>query len=438
MVLVVTGAVGVTALVMMEHAEQLPRLSADMLQSATLALNAGGEPSLHEWLKKTHDERQGLHVFVLDEVGHDLLDRPVPVRLQKQQPGQSPVAVRPDGGAFPPTERETLVAPNGRQYVLTIVPARHHFEPFTLPETRLATLLLALAATGVASWLLTRSVTRPVRALAAATRSLAHGQLELHLDPRVSARRDEIGALGRDFEAMASRLRALLQSRERLLCDVSHELRSPLARMRVALGLARQPGADVVQQLQRLEGEIERLDRLIGQVLRLSRLDAAEGMQLTEVVDLVELIDGIARDAAFEAQGRSIKIHWQPPAKPYHVKGSSELLASAIENIVRNGIAYSAAGDVIWISLRQKQDLTEIAVRDHGPGVPEADLLRIFEPFYRVAESRARDIGGDGIGLAITARVLRAHGGMARAYNEPDGGLVVTLTLPTHLGAVTA
>ena len=211
-----------------------------------------------------------------------------------------------------------LLAPDGARYGLIVLPPRREYGMLGLPETRLAVLLLALAATGIASWLLTRSISRPVRALGAATRDLARGNLDIQLDPAVSARRDELGTLGRDFDAMALRLRDLLQGRERLLRDVSHELRSPLARMRVALGLARQPGGDVGRQIERIEQEIERLDRLIGQVLHLSRLDAHSGTAFDEPVDLVELLDDIARDAAFEAQARAVDVDWTPPAAPAH------------------------------------------------------------------------------------------------------------------------
>jgi len=152
----------------------------------------------------------------------------------------------------------------------------------------------------------------------------------------------------------------------------------------------------------------------------------------------VELLDGIARDAAFEAQGRGVTVDWQPPAAAPRVRGNTAWLASAVENVVRNAVRYTAAGSAVTLELLTDADATRIRVRDHGPGVPEAELERIFEPFHRVAESRTRDSGGDGIGLAITARGLAAHGGSARAANAPDGGLVVTLSLPAAADTVGA
>jgi two-component system sensor histidine kinase CpxA len=316
-------------------------------------------------------------------------------------------------------------------------PLHHGLYALALPETRIATLLFAIAATGIVSWLVTRSITRPLRALGGATRAIAGGDLGVRLDPAVSGRRDELGTLGRDFDAMAARLAELLQGREQLLRDVSHELRSPLARMRVAAGLARQPGSDVVREITRIEGEIERLDRLIGQVLHLSRLDARAGLPLAEQVELVELVDGIARDAAFEAQARAVRVSWEPPAEGRVVRGNAALLASAVENVVRNAIAYAPVGSEVLLELRRTDTGLAIVVTDHGPGVPAAELERIFEPFHRVAESRTRDSGGDGIGLAITARVMAAHGGAARAENLATGGLRVTLSLPAGGAAAT-
>ncbi|HEY7379237.1 MAG TPA: ATP-binding protein, partial [Steroidobacteraceae bacterium] len=299
-----------------------------------------------------------------------------------------------------------------------------------VPQVRGAILLLAVLVTALLSWWVARSVSRPVRALTSATRALAGGDLDIRLPAQVSKRRDELGVLARDFDHMARRLRELVRGRERLLRDVSHELRSPLARMQVAVALGRQPGADVGQSLQRIEGEAQRLDALIDQVLRLSRLDAGAAALRLEPVDLVGIVDQVARDAGFEGQGRDVHVQWHPPEGSILVRADGELLASAIENVVRNALRYSSPGGVVEVALHAREREAQLIVRDHGPGVPEGDLQRLFEPFFRVAESRSRDSGGDGIGLAITARVLAAHGGGARALNATGGGLQIELSLP--------
>jgi two-component system sensor histidine kinase CpxA len=461
MIVVVGGAIVVTGLVISQRAEQLPRVSARLVAEAVQALRDGGEPRHGEWLRGAQADLPGFRVLAFDADGRELLGRPAPPWLAPRLRGrveETPQVADtesraeayglPDGAALalpefapppgsplgvrviPAEPLPVLVTPDGRQYRVLVLPPSSRYGPFAVPETRWAVFLLALLVSGAASWWLTRSITAPVGALGAATRSLAGGDLDARVDSDVAARRDELGVLARDFDAMAAQLRDLVQGKERLLRDISHELRSPLARMRVAVGLARQPGSDAGRELDRLETEIERLDRLIGQVLHLSRLDAAGRADLADDLDVTELVDGIARDAAFEAQGRGVTIDWQPPPAAARVRGHGDWLASAIENVVRNAVRYTAVGTAVGIRLDATAGAVVIRVRDHGPGVPAEDLQRIFEPFHRVAESRTRDSGGDGIGLAITARVFAAHRGSARAANAPGGGLEVTLTLP--------
>jgi two-component system, OmpR family, sensor kinase len=429
--LVVAGTAAVTWLVLAERSDSLPRAAAALVTEAGAVLRSEGEAGLKQWLALQEAGRPELHVFILDASGRELLGRHVPPFLAHHRhgapgrPGELPVEPHGPGPAFDPLTMRLaphwlapslITAADGRSYDVFVVGPRPRIGLLGIPESRWAVLLLAIVVTGSASWLLTRSITRPVSALGAATRDLAAGNLDVRVQPAVSARRDELGALSRDFDAMAARLRETLRGRERLLGDISHELRSPLARMRVALGIARQPGGDVGRQLARLDAETERLDRLIGQVLQLSRLDAGAGTLAVEDVDLAELVDGIARDAAFEAQARDVRIDWQAPAHGVRVR-------------------YAAPGSAVAIALEEGASALSIVVRDRGPGVPESELERIFEPFHRIADSRERDSGGDGIGLAITARVIKAHGGYARAANAPGGGLCVTLELPRPAGS---
>jgi two-component system OmpR family sensor kinase len=215
----------------------------------------------------------------------------------------------------------------------------------------------------------------------------------------------------------------------RLLRDISHELRSPLARMRLAVGLARRPTADSERQLDRLEREIERLDDLIGQVLKLARLNGTDAPIEREPVDVDEMIEEIVHDANFEGAAKGCTISVEGSAGQT-VNGNRELLRSAIENVLRNAVRYSPPGAPVEVAVERSDAGLAVSIRDRGPGVPAADLERIFEPFFRVAESRDRDSGGEGIGLAITSQVMRAHGGSATAGNRPAGGLEVRLGLP--------
>lgn len=440
MIALVVGAVGLTWIVLLERSDAAGRAPANLAAEATRALGDGGEKGLAAWLSSAMARHSGYHIFVLDAAGHELLKRPLPLgaawivehgqppSAKPGEPPPSPLAAR----LLPPRPLPVLVSANGSEYRLIVLPHRGMVAPFELPWARVALLLLALAVTGVASFWLTRSISGPVADLARATRELASGNLGARVAGTVSRRGDELGGLARDFDAMAGRLQSLVDTKERLLQDVSHELRSPLARMRVALGLARQPGANVGIQLERIELETERLNGLIGQILMLSRLGPETVQLVTERVDVREIIDNIARDGSFEGQARGIVVAWASPPEPVVVSGDATLLASAIENVVRNALRYTADGTTVALELGTDAaaGLVRVVVDDQGSGVPEAELSRIFAPFHRVAESRARESGGDGLGLAITDRVLRAHHGSARAENRAAGGLRVVLELP--------
>jgi len=225
-----------------------------------------------------------------------------------------------------------------------------------------------------------------------------------------------------------------MTAQRHLLRDISHELRSPLARLIVALELARQrSGKEAKGALERIEEEAERLNDLIGQLLTLTQLESGGERIERGPVPLKELIESIAADADFEAQtrGRNVRALVEDD---FAVQGSEELLRRGIENVVRNAVRYTAEGTQVEIAVSRRRgdsgDSVVIRVRDHGPGVPEEVLARIFLPFYRVADARDRQSGGTGIGLAITERAVRLHNGTVAAANAPDGGLIVEITLP--------
>ncbi len=439
MALIVAGAIAVTLYALAERAEDMPRRPARIVSEAAAALEQGGRAGLQTWLRRRGGD-DTLQAFVIDESGRELLGRELPRRLARhlrlRDEGRERERSGPRARWLPPRPAPVLEGPAGDRYVFLFLPRRPGIlGPLGLPEARFGTLALALVVTGLASWLLARSVTRPVGRMSEAARAIGAGRLEVRVADTMGTRRDEIGLLAREFDAMALRLRTLLAGRERLLRDVSHELRSPLARLQVALGLARQPGADVALQLERIEREAGRLEALIAQVLRLSRLDAAVEQGRYETVDLGELVRSVAHDAQFEADAAGTAVGVDAPVGPVQVHGDPELLRSAIENVVRNAVRYTDPARGVAIRCTIEGTRACVSVRDHGPGVPEADLERIFEPFYRVADDRTRASGGDGIGLAITARVLRSHDGSARARNPADGGLEVMLDLPVIEGA---
>jgi signal transduction histidine kinase len=297
-----------------------------------------------------------------------------------------------------------------------------------------------LLTAGLLCYGLARYLTAPVLRLRDATHRFAGGDLSARVGPTVSHRRDEIAELGRDFDRMAERIETLLTSQRQLLSDVSHELRSPLARLNVALGLARQrSGPEAEAPLDRIEEEAEQLNSLIGRVLALARFESGAVEPELGDVQLDRLVADIAADADFEAdpKGTSVRVEAVAPAR---VTGNEALLRSAIENVVRNAVRYTAAGTDVQVSVTRETGGdgargpgaagVVVTVRDHGPGVPDDQLGELFKPFYRLAGARDRQSGGTGLGLAIAERAVRLHGGSVRAANAPGGGLVVEIRLP--------
>jgi len=450
MALIVGGSIAITFTVTAgEYGSPLSRrptaARADAAIEASQVLRRGGLPALKDWLASHKNTFPDRDLFVIGPDGRDILGRRLSEgavrRLEffsREAPG--PVA---DGRPEPPPDNfhaphyaPQIMGPDGSIYTVLQVPRRPSiFGALSLPQISLAILCIALIVSAFASWWLARHLSAPIRRIQEGARTLAAERLDMRAQPlRVSAgledRRDEVAVLARDFDAMADQLRANRVGLTQLLRDISHELRSPLARMRVAVGLARQPTVDLPRQLDRLEREIERLDGLISQVLKLARLHGADSAIERERFALDEVIEDVVRDANFEGGARGCRVVLSGDAHAA-VWGNRELLSSAVENVLRNAVRYSPDGSPVEVSIvRPDGGGLAILVRDRGPGVPEPDLERIFEPFYRVAESRDRDTGGEGIGLAITAQVMKAHGGAARAANRAGGGFEVSLSLP--------
>jgi two-component system sensor histidine kinase CpxA len=244
--------------------------------------------------------------------------------------------------------------------------------------------------------------------------------------------------LVRDFDTMAERLEATVNAQARLLTDISHELRSPLARLNVASALAHQrAGAEAHSALERIDLEAERLNQLIGGLLTIARLDSGNDARQKSPILLGEMIEGIAADADFEAQGRQCRVE-SAIREDCLVVGAPILLHSAIENVVRNAARYTREGTSVLISLERDPGgaAPEAVIRivDSGPGVPEEELDKLFRPFYRIDDARGRQTGGAGLGLAITERAVRLHGGTVKASNRPEGGLQVEIRLPSAPG----
>jgi two-component system sensor histidine kinase CpxA len=411
-------------------AEQMLARSVEV-HASRVAAGESGDPE--SFPGRRH--RMPVEFFVFDTDGREMRDRDHDREVQElarralesdedliERSGSRHLMARP------------VVALDGSRLVV-VATMRRPPRPIDLLEPHV--LLPRLAILGLVVGLLclwmARHLSSPVGSLRKATRHLSEGDLTARVGPPVARRRDEFGDLARDFDAMAERLEALVVSQRRLLRDVSHELRSPLARLEVALELARrQAGEAAHEPLNRIEREARRLNSMIEQLLALDRLESGELPPASEDVDLGNLLEEVVADARYEARrtGCAVELVAEPGVQ---VAGSYELLRSAVENVVRNGVAYTGSGTTVEVTCRieaSEEPSAVIRVRDRGPGVPGKDVDHLFEPFYRVAEARDRQTGGAGLGLAITARAIRLHGGAVSARNHPDGGLEVTITLP--------
>lgn len=291
--------------------------------------------------------------------------------------------------------------------------------------------ILALILTaGLVCYALARYLSSPLGKLRMATQKLAGGDLQTRVANRVGRRRDEFASLARDFDVMAERIESLITSQQRLTQDISHELRSPLARMNVALEIARQKSnTESEPMLARIETESTRLNEMISRILMLAKLESGADDYEQRRIDLSEIVKDVAADADFEAQAKG-KFVEVSSADKCIVMGSENLLRSAIENVLRNAVRYTADKTVVDVSLLSENGRAVLKVSDHGGGVPEAELANLFRPFYRVGEDRTRKTGGIGLGLAIAERAVKAHKGTIIAKNY-NGGLMIEIGLET-------
>jgi signal transduction histidine kinase len=298
-------------------------------------------------------------------------------------------------------------------------------------------LLVYSLAGAIFCWFVSRHLTKPLHRLGEAAAGIAEGRLNTRVDPSLRMRRDEIADLARNFDGMAERIEALVNGQRRLLGDVSHELRSPLARLMVALSLAKQalakeaPPEEAAENLERIGAEARRIDALIGQLLALTRIDSGVDRGSPAPFDLTALVQEVASDGDFEARARNRSVV-TAQADPCTINGFEEPLRSAVENVVRNAIRHTAEGTTVSISLEIKDASAVLRVRDHGPGVPPSMLSDIFQPFRRIASD---DTDGAGLGLAIAERAVNIHRGTIRAINAPEGGLIVEIHLPLDVPA---
>jgi signal transduction histidine kinase len=290
-------------------------------------------------------------------------------------------------------------------------------------------ILVSLLVIGVVSWLIARSMGKPVEQLQRVVRRVAAGDLSARIGGPLAQSPDELGQLARDFDHMANRIESLVERNRWLLRDISHELRSPLARLQLALELGRDEAQPSVQPyFDRASREILRLDELITEMLALSRAEEGAAGMAPEPVDLAELARDRLAEAKMELDNRGLRASLEAPETAV-VEGHPVLLGRALDNLISNAIKFSGAGGEIQIRVMPAGQSMQLSVEDRGPGVPEAELPQLFSPFYR--GSNGLRANGQGLGLAIVERIVQVHGGRCLAANREGGGLSMTLQLPT-------
>ncbi len=387
-------------------------------QRAQQALEMDGRRGLRDELLNIPRMTRG-HIYVIDEEGREVLGRDA--GLQELTARRTPMAMTVFEGR------------GGATYTMYTV-SRAPPSTILAPGPQGTALRIAAAAllSALISFFLARSLATPLEALRSASRKIAAGDLATRVSPAIPARQDEIGQLAADFDAMAARLEAMQVANQRLLQDVSHELRSPLARLSVALEIARRKGAGHIEsEIERIGLESERLQTLVNDVLGLLRESSGPVPSLDEDVDLTEMLTDLVEVVNYEVPEGKRGIEWQPAgARPF--RGNRELIWRAIENLLRNALRHTdpERGVLLTLESARRGAQWRIEVRDFGSGVPEGELEKIFRPFYRVQESRDRGSGGHGLGLSIAADAVRRHGGTIEARNATDGGLVVQIRLP--------
>lgn len=386
---------------------------------------------LEDWIQQRERE-DGIDIRLVDSEGNEIFGR-------KLLPGSEQVVARLEG-----FRRRVLQREDGRllfgqemfrpewgplKLIISRRPPKSALVRFLTDHLWLRLLLATLISAAI-SYGISRYLTRPLKNLQGASRELAKGNLSARIavPPRGG---DETDALGRDFNTMAEQLQEKISAQERLLSDVSHELRSPLARMRVALALAEKDAERSGEQLARIEQEAELLDELIGQLLNFQ--DRGESMQ--DSLDLVAMLRQICDDATFETSALPGDLVYTADVDEAVLRSQGDLLKRALENVIRNAVRHTAPGTRVNVRLQSAGKLYRITVEDCGPGVPEPELNNIFEPFYRVDRARQRETGGFGLGLSIARRAIERHGGRIRAENRPGSegsGLRVTIELPAE------
>jgi len=396
---------------------------------AARVLDKGGQSALRAWMRDPNTLPDGVALYVLDGAGRDLDGKPLPTQYQGFVERFVLAGTRDEAKNFRPIRlAPLLVAPDGQRYAFLLLPER--IAPWGSPAALTALILAALIVIAVVAALIARAFGQPISELQSVVRALAGGRITSRAPAALVARRDELGELARDFDAMAAQIERLLASRQQLMRDMSHELRSPLARLQAAIALAERKHPLPQAEHARIVVELDRMNQAIGDVLRLTRLES-EPLSSKHLLKLDELLTTLVSDERDEATTREVDLVLEN-LSAFEVVADPQLLRSGFENVLRNAIRYAPARSAVKVktSLDLEDEKTiVVTIEDRGPGVPSEMLERIFEPYTRLSAD-ADDGQGSGLGLAIARRVFEAHGGRITAEIAEPTGLRVRILLP--------
>ena len=391
----------------MEHGSLFPRLHSLLMEEAIESWQTGGPPALAAHMRRVARHMPGIY-YLTDAAGKDLATAEDRSKLLAM--------ARPDTGPPKRFEKSPVVmyrSADGKYRFLVVLENNFDLTPY-LPYY-----VLILAAVALLCWILATNLASPLRSLARVVDRFGAGDLSVRVN---SSRKDEIGEVGRAFDRMAERISTLLTAERRLLQDISHELRSPLARLSFAAELARDAA------VARMKKEIGRLTDLVGGLIQVTRAEGDPAAGSGESLRLDQLLGEVVDDCRVEADARGCQIAFDSK-RELTMHGDREVLRRAVENVVRNAVRYTPAGTSVDVSLDDTGGAARIGVRDYGPGVPAEALPKIFQPFFRVDDSRHTATGGVGLGLAIASRAIGLHHGKLWAENTTPG-LRVWIELP--------
>ena len=400
--------------------------------AAVATFESGEHAALLKWLNKIGISRH-MTMYLLSSKGEIISTEPPPENVKKVAENllkdQLSEGILKSGKLIVSHE---ILSTSGTFYRLAAVSEKPLSHFVGIPWAGLAIrLIFAIFMSGLICYLLSLYLTQPLRSLGMAAKSIAKGKLNTRVGYLRGHRNDEIAQLSDEFDRMAEQLETLMSSKERLLQDISHELRSPLARLQIAIELGRNKTLNIAEtEFMRMELECTRLNELISEVLDFARLDkSTTDLQLSKV-NVPELLQEIINDANYECGIETPRVH-TGIMESCHLLIDRRLIHRAVENVVRNALRYTPSTEPVIISLYydSTKEHVFIEISDKGPGVPEEQLERIFNPFYRVDTSREKKTGGYGLGLAIAFRAIELHQGKITAQNNVDGGLLVQLIL---------